>query len=227
MPFPVFHGLLPSLHRHRAPAGGGRSPLGAAVAARSLGPALRPLPAGAALRGAGAGAGVAGRHRRVGDVVGVSAQGKPTRQPRSGAVGQWAGAVRIGGVAEAGSPGLRSPERVWTLRALPLESLPAALTVKGAGGEKQPGRTPTLVLSVSGWLLFRKAARAFCGLLIHEPPRSSWASRPPPQPMRATEGGWVERHEKSSEASAAPSRSSQQPASQQPGQNQQPKGQGP
>jgi len=85
----------------------------------------------------------------------------------------------------------RSPERVWTLLALPLESLPAALTVKGAGGEKQPGRTPTLVLSVSGWLLFRKAARALCGLLIHEPPRSSWATRPPPQPMPASEGdGW-------------------------------------
>jgi hypothetical protein len=30
-----------------------------------------------------------------GGVVGVSAQQKPTRQPRSGAVGQWAGAVRI------------------------------------------------------------------------------------------------------------------------------------
>jgi len=118
-------------------------------------------------------------------VVGVSGQGKPSRQPRSGAVGQWAGAV---GIVRRGR---RSPERVWTLRALPLESLPTALTVKGAGGEKQPGRTPTLVLSVSGWLLFRKAARALCGLLIHEPPRSSWATRPPPQPMRASEGdGW-------------------------------------
>jgi len=56
--------------------------------------------------------------------------------------------------------GRRSPERVWTLRVLPLESLPAALTVKGAGGEKQPGRTPTLVLRLSGGLLFRMAARA-------------------------------------------------------------------
>ena len=87
-------------------------------------------------------------------------------------MGQWAGAVRIV------RRGRRSPERVWTLLALPLESLPTALTVKGAGGEKQPGRTPTLVLTLSGWLLFRKAARALCGLLIHEPPRSSWATRP-------------------------------------------------
>jgi hypothetical protein len=67
----------------------------------------------------------------------------------------------------------RSPERVWTLLALPLESLPAALTVKGAGGEKQPGRTPTLVLRLSGGLLFRMAARALTGSLIQDPPRSS------------------------------------------------------
>ena len=83
--------------------------------------------------------------------------------------------------------------RVWTLLVLPLESLPTALTMKGAGGEKQPGRTPTLVLTLSGWLLFRKAARALCGLLIHEPPRSSWATRPPLQPRSAAEGdGWSE-----------------------------------
>jgi hypothetical protein len=96
-------------------------------------------------------------------------------------MGQWAGTVRI--VRRGLGAGLtygcrRSPERVWTLLVLPLESLPTALTVKGAGGEKQPGRTPTVVLSVSGWLLFRRAARALCGLLIHEPPRSSWATRP-------------------------------------------------
>jgi hypothetical protein len=143
------------------------------------------LPPCAEVRGATAGAGAAGRQRGGGGVVGVRAQQKPTKQPRSGAVGQWAGAVRIV------RRGRRSPERVWTLLVLPLESLPAALTVKGAGGEKQPGRTPTLVLTLSGWLLFRKAARALCGLLIHEPPRSSWATRPPPQPMRAPEGdGW-------------------------------------
>jgi hypothetical protein len=50
-----------------------------------------------------------------------------------------------------------------------------------------------LVLTLSGWLLFRKAARALCGLLIHEPPRSSWATRPPLQPRSAAEGdGWSE-----------------------------------
>jgi hypothetical protein len=47
-----------------------------------------------------------------------------------------------------------------TLLVCPLESLPAALTVKGAGERRQPGRTPTLVVSPSGWLLFRMAARA-------------------------------------------------------------------
>jgi hypothetical protein len=110
-----------------------------------------------------------------------------------GSCGRWLGAGLANGCR-------RSPERVWTLGsvtllALPLESLPTALTVKGAGGEKQPGRTPTLVLSVSGWLLFRKAARALCGLLIHEPPRSSWATRPPLQLRCAAEGEWVERDE--------------------------------
>jgi hypothetical protein len=100
-----------------------------------------------------------------------------------GSCGRWLGA----GLA---SGDRRSPERVWTLGSvtllvLPLESLPTALTVKGAGGEKQPGRTPTLVLTLSGWLLFRKAARALCGLLIHEPPRSSWTTRPQPQVRRS------------------------------------------
>ena len=79
------------------------------------------------------------------------------------AVGQWAGVVRIVRPWVRGRPGprgRRSPERVWTLLALPLESLPAALTVKGAGGEGQHGRRPLLVVSLSGLLLFRKAVRA-------------------------------------------------------------------
>ena len=116
-------------------------------------------------------------------------------------MGQWDGAVRIvrplarGRPCQRGSPitGAGLDPRVWTLPVRPLESLPTAQTVKGAGGEKQPGRTPTLVLTLSGWLLFRKAARALCGLLIHEPPRSSWATRPPLQPRSAAEGdGWSE-----------------------------------
>ena len=75
----------------------------------------------------------------------------------------------------------RSPERVWTLRVLPLESLPTALTVKGAGGEgQQQGRRPMLVSSLSGLLLFLLAARQLCGSLNQEPPRSSWATRPHP-----------------------------------------------
>ncbi len=157
LPFPVSHGLLPSLHRHRAPADRCRSPLGAAVAAGSLGSALHPLPVGAAHRGA---------------AVAVIGQGKPTKQPRSGALGQWADVVRIV------RRGRRSPERVWTLLALPLKSLPTAPAMKGAGGRRQQGRTPMLVLALAGWLLFRMAARQLCGSLNQEPPRSSWATRP-------------------------------------------------
>jgi hypothetical protein len=63
---------FPSLHRHRARSGGGGSPLGAAVAARSLWRPLSPLPAGAAQRGPAAGAGAAGGPGRGGGVVGVS-----------------------------------------------------------------------------------------------------------------------------------------------------------
>jgi hypothetical protein len=43
---------------------------------------------------------------------------------------------------------------------------------EGRWGEKQPGRTATVV-SLPGWLLIRKAARALGGSLIHEPPRGS------------------------------------------------------
>jgi hypothetical protein len=89
---------------------------------------------------------------------------------------QWAGAVRIGGEQPGVGPVLgwcRSQERVWTLLVRPLESLPTALTVKGAGGEGQHGRRPLLVSALSGWLLFRMAARQLWGSLIQEPPRSS------------------------------------------------------
>jgi len=44
------------------------------------------------------------------------------------AMGQWSGVVRITGAGLA--------LRVWTLLALPLEYLPIALTVKGAGGSR-------------------------------------------------------------------------------------------
>ena len=103
---------------------------------------------------------------------GCEGPGKAHQTPRSGAVGQWAGAVRIV------RRGRRSPERVWTLLALPLESLPTAPAVKGAGGRRQQRRTPLLVLTLAGWLLFRLAARQLCGSLNQEPPRSSWATRP-------------------------------------------------
>jgi hypothetical protein len=62
-------------------------------------------------------------------------------------MGQWTGAVRI--VRPWFGAGLtygcrRSPERVWTLGSVtllarPLESLPTALTVKGAGGGETAG----------------------------------------------------------------------------------------
>ena len=58
-------------------------------------------------------------------------------------MGQWDGAVRIvrplarGRPCQRGSPitGAGLDPRVWTLPVRPLESLPTALTVKGAGGE--------------------------------------------------------------------------------------------
>jgi hypothetical protein len=56
------------------------------------------------------------------------------------------------------SASLRRKRELVTLRVLPLESLPAALTVKGAGGEKQPGRTPTVVLRQSGIEVVRVVA---------------------------------------------------------------------
>ena len=137
-----------------------------------------------------------------------------------GSCGRWLGAGLTYGCR-------RSPERVWTLLALPLESLPTALTVKGAGGEKQPGRTPTLVLTLSGWLLFRKAARALCGLLIHEPPRSSWATRPPLQLRCAAEGdGWSEmKNHSRRQRRHPPATNSQQTNSQ--GKAKQPRAKGP
>jgi hypothetical protein len=117
----------------------------------------------------------------------------------------------------------RSPERVWTLLVLPLESLPAALTVKGAGGEKQPGRTPTLVLALSGWLLFRKAARALCGLLIHEPPRSSWTTRPQPQVRRSWSWSSWSVMKNNLRRLRRPPNNNQQPPIQQPRVKKQPK----
>jgi hypothetical protein len=82
-------------------------------------------------------------------------------------MGQWDGAVRIvrplarGRPCQRGSPitGAGLDPRVWTLPVRPLESLPTALTVEGAGGRRQQGRTPLLVLTLAGWLLFRLAAR--------------------------------------------------------------------
>jgi hypothetical protein len=96
---------------------------------------------------------------RDGEIVGgQQASEKAHQATQVYGLEQWAGAVRIGGEQPGVGPVLgwcRSQERVWTLRAFPLESLPTALTVKGAGGRRQQGRTPTLVFSLPGWLLFR------------------------------------------------------------------------
>jgi hypothetical protein len=56
------------------------------------------------------------------------------------------------------------------------------------GGAKQPGRTPTLVVTLPGRLPLRFAARAWGGLLFHAPPRSSWVSRPQPGPYGEGKG---------------------------------------
>lgn len=85
-------------------------------------------------------------------------RGKTQQATQIYGLGQWAGAVRIGGCGHGACRAFRnrrSPERVWNLLVLPLEFLPTALTVKGAGGEGQRGRRPTLVLLLPGWLLLR------------------------------------------------------------------------
>jgi hypothetical protein len=105
------------------------------------------------------------------DSTSVLRQRKPTG-PRAMASGG-------SGPVLCGSAG-RSPERVWTLPVLPMESLPTVRTTKGAGGRRQQGRTPMLVLTLAGLLLFRSTARQLCGSLNQEPPRSSWATRPHP-----------------------------------------------
>ncbi len=123
---------------------------------------------------------------------------KPTGQTRCEAVGrwglgQWAGAVRIKRRQGRfrpdlpGSPITGAGLDPWVCDP---SCAPDGITSNGSDGEgcwgrRQPGRTPTLVLTLSGWLLFRKAARALCGLLIHEPPRSSWTTRPQPQVRRS------------------------------------------
>jgi hypothetical protein len=70
--------------------------------------------------------------------VGVSGQGKPTRQPRSGAVGQWAGAVRIVRSLVRGRPDLRlSP---ITGAGLDPSCAPAGIPSSGSDGEGCWGR---------------------------------------------------------------------------------------
>ena len=88
------------------------------------------------------------------------------------------------------------------------------------GGAKQPGRTPTLVVSLPGRLPLRLAARAWRGLLFHATPRSSWVSRPQPGPYGEGKGFAWARNKNRGDCGATTN-------SQQPGQNQQPKGKGP
>ena len=128
---------------------------GAVVAARSLWRPLSPLPAGGAQRGPAAGTGAAGGLRCGGGVVGVSTRSGKAHQASQvwgrgpglcGSCGRWLGA----GLA---SGDRRSPERVWTLgsvtlRSRPLESLPTALTVKGAGGEETAGANAVVGVDV-------------------------------------------------------------------------------
>jgi hypothetical protein len=88
---------------------------------------------------------------------GMQRRGETHQATQVYGLGQCARAVRIGGCGHGACRpcrNRRSPERVWTLLLLPLEFLPTALTVKGAGGEGQHGRRPTLVLLLPGWSLF-------------------------------------------------------------------------
>ena len=75
--------------------------------------------------------------------MGVSAQGKPTRQPRSGAVGQWAGVVRIvrslaqDRPCQRGSPitGAGLDPRVHDPRVYDPSGAPAGIPSNGSDGE--------------------------------------------------------------------------------------------
>jgi len=66
-----------------------------------------------------------------------------------GAVGRSCADQAAAGPVQAGSTGIADHRSgsvtlgSMTLLVLPMGSLPTALTVKGAGGEKQQGRTPT------------------------------------------------------------------------------------
>jgi hypothetical protein len=82
------------------------------------------------------------------DRCGGCERSRPTVSPRSR--GPWGSGPGLCGSCgrwlreDLASGDRRSPERVWTLgsvtpRVLPLESLPAALTVKGAGGGETAG----------------------------------------------------------------------------------------
>jgi hypothetical protein len=66
-------------------------------------------------------------------VVGVSAQQKPTRQPRSGAVGQWAGVVRIVLSLARGKPCQRGSP--ITGAGLDPSCTPAGIPSSGSDGE--------------------------------------------------------------------------------------------
>ena len=65
--------------------------------------------------------------------MGVSAQGKPTRQPRSGAMGQWAGAVRIVRPLARGRPCQRLSS--ITGAGLNPSGAPAGIPSNGSDGE--------------------------------------------------------------------------------------------
>ena len=112
--------------------------LAAAIATEGIGIAQGSGPADIHLAGkeaaeAAAGAGAADSPGRGGGVVGVSAQQKPTRQPRSGAVGQWAGVVRIVRALARGRPCQRGSP--ITGAGLDPSSTPAGIPSNGSDGE--------------------------------------------------------------------------------------------
>jgi len=101
------------------------------------------------------------------------------------------------------------------LRGLLLESLPAALTVKGAGGEKQPGRTPTVVLRLSGIEVVRVVAvpqgRAGVVRIVDPGPAAQQLNDPPSSINQAQGMARGADRNKKFLAPTAPHANSQQP----------------
>jgi hypothetical protein len=161
-------------------------------------------------------------------VVGVSAQQKPTRQPRSGAVGQWAGVVRIVRPLARGRPCQRGSP--ITGAGLDPSSTPAGIPSNGSDGEgcwggEAAGTDANVGVDIVRVVAVPEGGAGVVRIVDPRGPAQQLGDPPSSATYAPIRGAWLERNEKSFEAPAAPSRSSQRPASQQPGQSRTAQGQ--